>query len=548
MWERNLQSHPDRDFRQYVVEGIRNGFRIGFDYSCRVQSATGNMQSVRNHPQLIADYLAEECAMGRILGPFERDDLAPVQVHISRFGLIPKKTPGEWRLIIDLSSSDGASVNDGVYSRLCSLQYVTVEEALQEIIKLGRGTWMAKVDIRKAYRNVPVHPHDRWLLGMQWGERIYVDGCLPFGLRSAPKIFTAIADAVEWAVREAGVQHVMHYLDDFLLLGSPGSDQECKTAMGYLLAKFAELGLPVAPSKLEGPATCLSFLGIEIDSEKMEVRLPQEKLANLKELVASWLGRRSCSRQELQSLVGSLNYASFIVKPGKTFMRRLFELLSLARRSQHRLRINTACRSDLFWWHSFLAPLNRASFFRVFPSRRSQFEVFTDASGSFGCGAIWVPCWFQVEWTGTHTAHHKQLEADSITFKEVLPIVWALAVWGPIWRGGLILVHCDNQGAVAAVNAGYSKSPRIMHVLRCLFFIRARFDLEVFVVHVPGAVNTMADAISRNNLHCLYSQMPSTFHRRTQVPHSLQEVLLNQNLDWTSHTWRELFLTCFQPV
>ena len=188
------------------------------------------------------------------------------------------------------------------------------------------------------------------------------------------------------------MQHAM-YLDDFLLLGFLGSDQECKTAMGYQLAKFPELGLLVA--------SC-----------------------------------HSCSRQELKSLVVSLNYASLTVKPGKTFMRCLFELLSLARRSQHRLRINTACQSDQFWWHSFLAPLNRAS---VLPSRKSQFEVLTNASGSFGCGAIWVPCWFQVEWTGTNTAHHKQLEADGITFKEVLRIVWTLAVWGLIWFNSGVL-------------------------------------------------------------------------------------------------------------
>ena len=132
------------------------------------------MQSVRNHPQLIADYLV---AMGLILGPFGRDDLVTFQVHKSHFGLVPKKTPGEW---IDHRPLDGASDNDGVYSCLCSLQYVTVEEALQEIIKLERGTWIAKVDIRKAYQNVPVHPH---AVG---GGKIYVDDCLPFGLRSAP--------------------------------------------------------------------------------------------------------------------------------------------------------------------------------------------------------------------------------------------------------------------------------------------------------------------------------------------------------------------------
>ena len=122
------------------------------------------MSSVRNYPEVIADYLAVECANGRIIGPLPRDSIPGV--HVSKFGLIPKKTPGEWRLIVDLSAPEGASVNDGVYEHLCSLKYASVEDALWVIARLGRGTLMAKVDIRKAYRNIPIYPPDRMLLGM----------------------------------------------------------------------------------------------------------------------------------------------------------------------------------------------------------------------------------------------------------------------------------------------------------------------------------------------------------------------------------------------
>ena len=59
---------------------------------------------------------------------------------------------------------------------------------------------MAKVDVKSAYRNVPIHPHDRWLMGTLWEGSLYIDTALPFGLQSAPKIFTAVADAVEWIV------------------------------------------------------------------------------------------------------------------------------------------------------------------------------------------------------------------------------------------------------------------------------------------------------------------------------------------------------------
>ncbi len=178
------------------------------------------MPSVLQHPQAIRDYLAEECAAGRIVGPLPRDAIKGVQIR--GFCHIPKRTPGEWKLIIDLSSPDGASVNDGVHDHLCSLKYASVEDALRIVLMLGRGAWLAKVDIRKAYRNIPVFPADRRLLGMMWEDSLFVDTALQFGLRSAPKIFSAVADAAEWVLRRDGVNHVLHDLDDFLVLGPPG--------------------------------------------------------------------------------------------------------------------------------------------------------------------------------------------------------------------------------------------------------------------------------------------------------------------------------------
>ena len=102
---------------------------------------------------------------------------------------------------MDLSSPDGHSVNDGISRSLCSLTYVSVDTAVKLVEQLGRGTLLAKVDIRSAYRMLPIHPDDRWLLGMCWEGSVFVDTALPFGHRSAPKMFTAVADALEWIIK-----------------------------------------------------------------------------------------------------------------------------------------------------------------------------------------------------------------------------------------------------------------------------------------------------------------------------------------------------------
>ena len=166
VWREHLGAHPDRDYVEYLARGLREGFRIGFNYqNHRCKSSKENMRSTREHPKVIREYLEKEGLAGRLLGPFD-PNLFP-EVHTSRFGIIPKSEPGCWRLIVDLSSPDGASVNDGIDPEVCSLSYATIDDAARMIGYTGWGSLLAKVDIKNAYHIIPVHPEDRALLGMQ---------------------------------------------------------------------------------------------------------------------------------------------------------------------------------------------------------------------------------------------------------------------------------------------------------------------------------------------------------------------------------------------
>ena len=101
----------------------------------------------------------------------------------------------KYRLIVDLSAPEGFSVNDGILPNLCSLQYVLVEQAARLVATAGIGALMAKIDHKSVYRHIPVHPADQHLLGIQWNDVTYIDRALLLSLCSAPKLFTAIADA-----------------------------------------------------------------------------------------------------------------------------------------------------------------------------------------------------------------------------------------------------------------------------------------------------------------------------------------------------------------
>lgn len=286
-WEQALKLHPDQSFVHYILSGIKYGFHIGADRaSLSLKPATGNLPSVHQHPQLVQKHITEEVSAHRLLGPLP--DHLVAHCHASPIGLIPKPhQPGKWRLIVDLSSPRGNSVNDGIAVSACHMHYSSVLDAATMIRELGPGTLLAKMDLHQAYRNIPVHADDHPLQAIRWGQHTYVDTALPFGLRSVPKRFSAVADTLAWVMSANGVTRHLHYLDDFLFLGPPNHD-ECASSLHTALQVCSQLGVPVANHKTEGPTTKLTFLGIQIDTEAMQLRLAQDKLTRISAIVFAW--------------------------------------------------------------------------------------------------------------------------------------------------------------------------------------------------------------------------------------------------------------------
>ena len=280
-WAEELASHPDAAFRDFLLSGIEHGFRIGHESKrVNLKSNRRNLASAADHPEVIQEYLSNEISNGRI-GPTSHFPQLAKSCHVSPFGVIPQKAkPSKWRLIMDLSSPMGHSVNDGIDKELAGLSYVSIDDVIRCILQVGRGAKLAKIDIKQAYRNVPVHPEDRHLLGMAWNDEIYLDKVLPFGLRSAPIIFTAVADGIQWIIPKKGVQHLFHYLDDFITVG-PATSNSCEENLKTIMDTCSVLGVPLEKDKTEGPSTCTTFLGMELDTLDLIVRLPRINSAGL---------------------------------------------------------------------------------------------------------------------------------------------------------------------------------------------------------------------------------------------------------------------------
>ena len=155
-WTKELQSHPDQRFIGYILRGIDQGFRVRFNG--KLVKLKSRMPSAGEHPEVVCKYLQEEVARGCV-ALLSETTTERVIIHTSPFGVIPKKSrPNKWRLILDLSSPNGHSMNDGVEKELTSLSYVSVDDVVSQVRQLDQGMMIAKMDVKSAYQNIPSAP------------------------------------------------------------------------------------------------------------------------------------------------------------------------------------------------------------------------------------------------------------------------------------------------------------------------------------------------------------------------------------------------------
>ena len=173
---------------------------------------------------------------------------------------------------------------------------------------LGPGARLAKADIKSAFRLLPVSPFDFELLGFKFEGKYYFDKCLPFGCSISCALFEKFATFLEYLVRQSVPSgNLEHYLDDYLGGGAANSS-ECEVLIKAFHSQCNTLGVPLANKKCLGPVTELVFLGLELDSVMMQVRVPIDKVDHLCAMINEILQHSRIKLKSLQSLIGSLNF------------------------------------------------------------------------------------------------------------------------------------------------------------------------------------------------------------------------------------------------
>ena len=314
----------------------------------------------------------------------------------------------------------------------------------------------------------------------------------------------------------------------FLIFEQPGIDSFDRSQVERT---FTRIGAPIAQHKTDGPTTALSFLGINIDTAEFKLSLPVDKIQRLQVLLYQWRSRKSCTRRELESFIGHLSHAATVIRPGRSFLRPLYSLLSVVSNPSHFVWLNVEVRADIAWWQVLLQHWNGCA---LFPLPSPSHHIYSDASGSFGCGAVNtnLNSWFQLQCP-------QAWEDVGIAAKELVPIVVAAVLWGPAWNNSHIRFHSDNEAVVTVIQKRHAKHPVLTHLLRGLYFCSSVYLFHFSASHVSGSLNVIADAILRNHLAILHSLIPQA--TQEMIPTAVSMFLLSLP-QWGSPNWTEQFV------
>jgi hypothetical protein len=383
-----------------------------------------------------------------------------------------KKNSAHRRVIVDLSWPHEASVNGGTpldtyMSEPYKLQLPTAEDLAIVIAHYGPHCGLWARDLRRAYRQWRVDPLDWPLMGLMVENQYFVDTAVAFGLRHGASFAQRVSQAVCDILDTEG-HTVIPYIDDFV-----GAAEDISTAQqgfdrsGALLQ---ELGLEESVEKSTTPTTCLTWIGVEFNTDTMSMAIPPEVITDTTRLVESWEHKAQASRHELQVLLGKLFHSAKCSGAARLFVGRMLATLRAAP-PQGFIKLTDEFRADLHWFREFLPDYNGVSLIHV--SRPVVVVRIATTMGTLSAQYGTVLCSAPVPAQLT-TTHHSPTHIDMFT------LLVALLLWGDQWANMELTVLTDNPDRLEVLLKGRTRDPYVLHLARAIWLIIARRDIIIY--------------------------------------------------------------------
>lgn len=521
-----LNLYPNRKHAQILLDGFSNGFRVNYE-GPRVSTECNNLISAKDHEFQLGEKIIKEVNAGRIAGPFHRAPFA--NLRLSPVGLVPKKDGG-WRMIQHLSYPQGSSVNEFIDPELATVQYTSFDKVLDTISGIGRGAQLARMDIKSAFRLLILHPDEFDLFGFKFKGQFFFDKCLPMGCSASCALFEIFSCFLEWTIKYiTRKESIEHYLDDFLFVGRPGTT-DCLYLMSNFRSLCDKVGVPLAEEKTIGPSCIITFLGLEIDTIEMVIRIPQEKLFEVRQKLQTILNKKKTTLKELQSLVGLLNFCARAIPSVRAFNRRFYDAMRGAWQPWHFIRVSVDMKEDILMWLAFIDRFNGCCVFgqQLWLSNR-EIKLYTDSAGNpaLGCGVYFSGRWAFFQWPSNWG--FADIMAD-ITFLELVPIVLSVFIFKEELSKKQIVFYTDNEALVAILNKKTSKSKRVMQLIRPFVLFTMLHDMQFKSLHIEGRLNCIADSISRKEFWKLGELDPDMDELPAAIPKEFMELILGLKL------------------
>ncbi|XP_066596470.1 uncharacterized protein [Prorops nasuta] len=396
---------------------------------------------------------------------------------LSSYFVIPKANGGR-RFILNLKKLNS----------FISTSHFKMEDIRTAIRLIRKNFYMGLLDLEDAYFLVPVHKNCRKYLRFKFKNITYEFTCLPFGLCTAPFVFTKLMKPVVARLRAQGLLSVV-YLDDLLCIGQ--DEISCKENIHKTVILLESLGFIInfQKSKLFPSREC-QFLGFIMNSIEMTLQLPEKKKDVIKNTVRSLSRKEVCSIRDLSHVIGLLVAASQAIRYAWTYIRGLENLkyVELARNGRNydaTMTLSTQSRRDLLWFE-----MNIDSVKNTIVRDCIDCEIYTDASTS-GWGALYGDKRIHGFWSVEDLKNH-------INFLELLAVYKALKTFSPLLKKKNILLRVDNTTAIAYINkAGGVKFEHLNKLAREIWQWAEENDAWLLASYIPSKENKSADELSR---------------------------------------------------
>ena len=502
-----MRARPDADLRELaeIEAHITQGVSLPLLTSPSINSYV-NTPTVAENADAVRTRLREYMQFGAVTRlpadtPLLAEGLCIQPLHvIIKAGRKP-------RLVIDLSRN----LND--HLQYDYFRYSCVDDAVEASFP---GCFYGKLDLSNCFLSFPLHPSVRKYFCFRFEGVLYQFRSMPFGLSTAPRVCTQLLSVVQFALAEQGITDI-RYLDDFFLIAKFEKDMARDLRIAQSVIR--QFGLVVNTDKTEGPAQQLSFLGVQLDSVNQTVSCTPERVEELTTLLRSLLRQRVITRGHTASLIGKLSFAAQVLPGARPFMRRMLDTLHQCKSRRHSapVRIDPGFRDDVRFWVQQLHLWNgrlqwrgsRASPF-VFASDASLtgFGFYLESTPTLPSSTVDSAAWPQhlrvgATFSGSYSHEHAHLHHShtQIAWCELLAVVACASTYAPLLAGQSMLFFVDNSTDVHIINRQATRSKALAGLLRQLYSIAFKHNISIRAEHRPGVENTLADFLSRPELH-----------------------------------------------